>query len=157
MLKTTVTQLCSEARNLGITDGEKKVRDEIAAAEARAKKIGERKAALQKCGLPLPDATLDNLLAGTDEEFGVAQKKAEDRIAALRTKGVALNSQSPLAMKVWLPEDQYQVFESLALETIKGGDPMLTPPTQPGSKIGMLAIIVVVVAILAAIIGYLLV
>jgi hypothetical protein len=34
--------------------------------------------------------------------------------------------------KVWLPGDQWAVFEALAKETIKGGDPLVTRP--PGAS-----------------------
>jgi len=84
---------------------------------------------LQTCGLPIPDARLEGVLAGTGEEFTAAQALAQSRIAALQQRGVALNSNSPLAAKVWLPEEQWQVFESLAVETLKGADPLVTSAT----------------------------
>jgi hypothetical protein len=125
--KETVTQLCSAAKDLGLADGEKKVRDEIKGQEALKVLIATRKETVQKCGLPVPDATLEKALGGTEEEFKVAQQTATDRIAALQKKGVAINSKNPLAMRVWLPEDQYKIFEELFVSTVKGGDPLITP------------------------------
>ena len=129
VLKETLTQLCSEASRLGLEAGEKKVRDEVVATAARQAVITTRKAGLQTCGLPVPDARLESVLAGTEDEFKAAQTLAQNRIAALQKRGVALNSNSPLGAKVWLPEEQWQVFESLAVETLKGGgDPLVTSP-----------------------------
>ena len=127
--KETCTQLCSAAKDLGLAEGEKKVRAEIAAGAVRQSLITTRKAELQTCGLPIPDARLKGVLAGTGEEFTAAQALAQSRIAALQQRGVALNSSSPLAAKVWLPEEQWQVFESLAVETLKGADPLVTSAT----------------------------
>ena len=127
--KETCTQFCSAAKDLGLAEGEKKVRAEIAASAARQSLITTRKADLQNCGLPIPDARLEGVLAGTGEEFTAVQALAQSRIAALQQKGVALNSNSPLAAKVWLPEEQWQVFESLAVETLKGADPLVTSAT----------------------------
>ena len=127
--KETCTQLCSAAKDLGLAEGEKKVRAEIAAGAVRQSLITTRKAELQTCGLPIPDARLEGVLAGTGEEFTAAQALAQSRIAALQQRGVALNSSSPLAAKVWLPEEQWQVFESLAVETLKGADPLVTNAT----------------------------
>ena len=127
--KETCTQLCSAAKDLGLAEGEKKVRAEIAASAVRQSLITTRKAELQTCGLPIPDARLEGVLAGTGEEFTAAQALAQSRIAALQQRGVALNSNSPLAAKVWLPEEQWQVFESLAVETLKGADPLVTSAT----------------------------
>ena len=127
--KETCTQFCSAAKDLGLAEGEKKVRAEIAASAVRQSLITTRKAELQTCGLPIPDARLEGVLAGTGEEFTAAQALAQSRIAALQQRGVALNSNSPLAAKVWLPEEQWQVFESLAVETLKGADPLVTSAT----------------------------
>jgi len=127
--KETCTQFCSAAKDLGLAEGEKKVREEIAASAVRQSLISTRKAELQTCGLPIPDARLEGVLAGTGEEFTAAQALAQSRIAALQQRGVALNSNSPLAAKVWLPEEQWQVFESLAVETLKGADPLVTSAT----------------------------
>ena len=127
--KETCTQFCSAAKDLGLAEGEKKVRAEIAASAVRQSLITTRKAELQTCGLPIPDARLEGVLAGTGEEFTAVQALAQSRIAALQQKGVALNSNSPLGAKVWLPEEQWQVFESLAVETLKGADPLVTSAT----------------------------
>jgi len=127
--KETCTQFCSAAKDLGLAEGEKKVRAEIAASAVRQSLITTRKAELQTCGLPIPDARLEGVLAGTGEEFTAAQALAQSRIAALQQRGVALNSNSPLGAKVWLPEEQWQVFESLAVETLKGADPLVTSAT----------------------------
>ena len=131
--KETATQLCSAAKDLGLQEGEKKVRDEIAAAAARQTLINTRKATLQTCSLPIPDSKLEGVLAGTDDEFKAAQKLVEDRKVALQKKGVALNSNSPLLGRLWLPQDQYDVFESLATETLHGGNPLVTNPGPTSS------------------------
>jgi len=128
--KATVLQLCSQATTTGLTQGEKKVRDEQAATAALQMVITTRKTHLQTCGVPVPDAALEAVLGGTEEAFAALQKTAEQRVAALQKKGVALNSKSPLGAKVWLPADQWTVFESLVTETIKGGDPLAAAPAH---------------------------
>ena len=82
--KETCTQLCSAAKDLGLAEGEKKVRAEMAASAARQSLITTRKAELQICGLPIPDARLEGVLAGTGEEFTAAQALAQSRIALSR-------------------------------------------------------------------------
>jgi hypothetical protein len=133
--KETHTQLCTAAKDLGFKEGEKKVRDEITAKEARKSLINTRRASLQTCGLPVPDEKLEEALAGTEEQFKAAQTTAENRIAALQKKGVALNSKSPLLAKVWLPQEQWEVFESLAVETLRGGDPLVAPAVNPNNGV----------------------
>lgn len=126
-------QLCSAAKDLGLKEGEQKVRTEIEAEKTRKAKIGERKTHLQTCGLPIPDEKLESVLGGSDDDFKTAQKLAEDRLAALAKKGVALNSESPLRMRVWLPQDQYEIFELMAIENLKSGDGLVTSNGAPGS------------------------
>jgi hypothetical protein len=128
VVKETVTQLCSQAKELGFKDGEKKVRDEVAETTARKGRIDTRKAALQTAGLPVPDAKIESLIGGTDEEFNVLKATAESRIAGLQKKGIALNSKSALGPKVWLPEEQWTTHEALITEHLSSGNPLATPP-----------------------------
>lgn len=67
-------KLCSAAKAMGVTECEKKVSDEVAAGVARQGVITTRKAMLQTCGLPIPDARLGSVLAGTEDEFAAAHK-----------------------------------------------------------------------------------
>lgn len=111
--KDTLTSLCSEAKLQGEQAGEQKVRDELAAAAAKAKVLTDRKAAVQTAGLPLPE---DALLEGTDEEFTARQTVAATRVENLRKLGVSHNSAT--LVKAWLPADQYDNFEKCAAELL---------------------------------------
>jgi hypothetical protein len=133
VLKTTVTQLCSEAKAAGMAEGEAKIREEVAKTEAANKNIATRKGLLQTAGLPVPEAAFENILGGTEDEFATVRTTAEARIAGLQKKGIALNSKSPLLAKVYLPKDQWEIFESLAQETIRGGTPLAPPPGGPAN------------------------
>ncbi|HEX3800261.1 MAG TPA: hypothetical protein VH413_16315 [Verrucomicrobiae bacterium] len=128
--KGTVQQLCSAAKDQGIELGKETIRTEITAKEQTTAAIAKRKTILQTCSLPLPEAALESVLGGTDEAFEAAKQTAEGRIQALCSKGVAITAASKIGAKVWLPKEQWEVFESLALETLSGGDPLVVPPTQ---------------------------
>lgn len=127
LTKEMSTQLCSAARDQGWQLGEKKVRDELSAKETTVKLIGDRKKLVQTAGLPVPDATLEHLLSGTDDEFAVKRTTAESRIAKLQQAGIALNSASTLRANVWLPESEWNTFEKLAKEMLGLGDPLVAP------------------------------
>lgn len=122
-------QLCAAARTTGLGEGETKVRAEVQAKEVRVQRAEARKTLLQTAGLPIPEAAMMAALEGTDEEFAAAQKVAEGRIASLQQKGVALNSKThpQLLAKVWLPVEQWNVFEPLMVEAVKGGNPLAAP------------------------------
>jgi hypothetical protein len=123
--KDTVTQLCADAKNLGIAEGEKKVRDEIAAEAATTKLIATRKDALQKAGKPLPEAEFERVLAGSEEEFNKVLAKFDTRLDGLKKAGVQLAG-SPLLSKLFLPDEQYGVFE----KTVSSIDALKTPPAE---------------------------
>jgi hypothetical protein len=141
--KATVTQLCSEARTAGLTEGESKVRVEVQAQAERTTRIGARKTALQTAGLPMPDAALEALLGGTEEEFTTIKTTAQNRIDALRKRGVALNAKSSLLGKVFLPEAQWKPLEDLVVETLSSGaDPLITSanPVAGGAPHGPICV-----------------
>lgn len=119
--KATVQQLCSEAKNAGILEGENKIRQETQANADRAKVVETRKAQVQTAGLPLPAAEIEKLLGGSETEFSAHLKKAQDRFASLK-KHSALNSKSPLMTKIWLADNEFSTFEQLLKDTI--GEPL---------------------------------
>lgn len=130
------TQLCTEAE----ARGEKKVRDEIALATEAAKVIETRKGEVATAGLPIPDADMLKMLAGTPEEFAARKTKAESRIEKLRTDGIVLNAKSPLLAKVWLDDTAYAAWEQIAKEAFKGAG-QLTPPGPGDTGPKILAIV----------------
>ncbi|MDE2105478.1 MAG: hypothetical protein KGL39_50085 [Patescibacteria group bacterium] len=123
--KDTVGQLCAEAKKNGIAEGEKKVRDEISAAEAVRAQIAGRKTELQKAGKPLPEAEFESVLGGTDEQFKAVTDKYDARLAALNKAGVQLAG-SPLLAKLYLPDSEYKTFEP----TVTSIDALKTPPVE---------------------------
>ena len=133
--KDTATQLCSAAKDLGLQEGEKKVRDEIAATEARKALIVGRKASLQTCGLPVPSEKLESVLAAPDADFTATQKLVEDRIAALQKKGMAINSKTNLDI-VWLPQSQYDMLEPLITGAAQANPLVVNPGTSSPASSG---------------------
>ena len=122
MAKATVTQLCADAKLLGLTEGEKKVRDEQIAAAALAAKVTERKGVLSTAGLPLPDAEVDRLLGGPDTEFAAHRARCEAQLGEFAKRGIQLNAASAARAKVWLPTEQFNGFLALAdgIPALKG-------------------------------------
>ncbi|MDE2101795.1 MAG: hypothetical protein KGL39_31400 [Patescibacteria group bacterium] len=123
--KDTVGQLCAEAKKNGIAEGEKKVRDEISAAEAVRAQIAGRRTELQKAGKPLPEAEFESVLGGTEEQFKAVTDKYDARLAALNKAGVQLAG-SPLLSKLYLPDSDYKTFEA----TVTSIDALKTPPVE---------------------------
>jgi hypothetical protein len=123
--KDTVTQLCADAKKLGIAEGEKNIRDQMAAESATAKLISDRKDALQKAGKPIPEAEFERVLAGTDEQFNAVVTKFDARLAGLKKAGVQLAG-SPLMSKLFLPDADYRTFEA----TVTSIDALKTPPRE---------------------------
>lgn len=119
--KATVQQLCSEAKNAGIVEGEAKVRQETNASAEKARLVETRKAQVQTAGLPLPELEVEKILGGSETDFAATLKKAQDRFAGLK-KHSALNSKSPLMAKIWLRESEFSTFEQLLKDTI--GEPL---------------------------------
>lgn len=119
--KATVQQLCSEAKNAGIAEGENKVREEVNASAEKTKLVEARKTQVQTAGLPLPESEIEKILGGSDTDFAATLKKAQDRFAGLK-KHSALNSKSPLMAKIWLGESEFSTFEQLLKDTI--GEPL---------------------------------
>lgn len=119
--KATVQQLCSEAKNAGILEGENKVRQESQASADRARLVETRKTQVQTAGLPLPETEIEKILGGSETEFAAQLKKAQDRFGNLK-KHSALNSKSPLMAKIWLADSEFSTFEQLLKDTI--GEPL---------------------------------
>ncbi len=138
--KATVEQLCSVAKTNGLTEGEKKVRDEIAAKAAVTAKVAERTTALQTAGLPLPDAEIERLLGGTDEEFAAHRTRVEAHLAQFKDKGIQLAANSTARAKAWLAADAFKGFLALAdgIPSLKGGgaepfaNGLAKSPASPG-------------------------
>lgn len=126
--------LCSNAKSEGLTEGEQKVRDEIAAKEKKGQLIAERKNFLTTNGLPLPaeDAALD----GTDDEFKARTETAKARVEKLKGHKVALNS--PVMPYVWADEKEFKGVETaLTAQRASAGAPPAEPlATPPGGSTG---------------------
>ncbi len=108
--KATVTQLCSEAKTNGLTEGETRVRNEMAAKAAAEQKIAERKTALQTAGFPVPETDMEKFLGGTDEEFNARRTRAQTRQEALKTQGYVIQS-AHLLTNLWREDAEYKAFE----------------------------------------------
>jgi hypothetical protein len=135
-----VASLCSAAKTNGLAEGEKKVRDEITAAEAVAQTVGARKTALQTASFPLPN--VDEVLRGTDEQFNAAKATAEARLADLKSKGISLNAD--LMSKVWLAEPAYNDFRTLveSIPALKGEQPFAGAGGSQKSEAGPVTFLV---------------
>ncbi len=131
--KETVTALCSDVKAKALEDGRNEgrteVRTEVAKEKLAAKTIIDRRALLATNSLPLPEN--DSVLGGTEEEFTALQAKAKTRIELLKGKGVSMNSK--LLPKVWLPDNEFSVVETLITENMsRGAEPFAGGPS-PGS------------------------
>lgn len=109
--KARLTQLCAESKLQGMTEGEQKVKSEIAATAAQEKLIGERRGLLQAASLPLPERELEvAILGGTEEQFAARKTAFETRRAALKQEGIQLASDEALT-NLWLDDAAYKGFE----------------------------------------------
>ena len=107
--KNTVDQLCSVAKNLGITEGREAVAAEAAAKLASEKLAGDRTAALTTAGLPLPDADVAAVLQASEEVFAAARTTAESRIKGFTEAGIELSPE--LAANVWASDAAFKTFQ----------------------------------------------
>jgi len=127
--KDMVTSLCSAAKAKGLEEGELKVREEVKVKEVKTQLVSTRKAALATAGVPLPSEKLESILAADEAEFNGAKAKVEVRRGVLNKKGIALNSNTKdLAANLWLPEDQWTLFEQMCSSFVGGPDPLLSKP-----------------------------
>ena len=111
--KVTLEQLCSSAKLTGFSEGQAKVREELAAEVEAGKVIALRKTALQEAGLPLPEAELERVILGADDAAFQARKAAFiARQAELTSEGIQLNADGGLA-NLWLDEAPYKSFKKL--------------------------------------------
>lgn len=126
------TQLCSAAKSTGLEEGKAALLAEQQAEATRKQTIETRKAALQTAGLPLPEADLEKLLGGTDEEFAATQTKVDTRVKALKAKN-AFHSQ--IGKFMWLDDANFAAFEALAGDIRKstGHEPLQQPNPAPGA------------------------
>ena len=121
----TVTQLCADARKLGVAEGEQNVRTAMAAEEAARALVATRKQALQTAGLPLPETAFEEVLSGSPEAFTALQTQYHARLGDLQKQGIQLAS-SPLLPKLYLPEAQYALFA----QVVSGIAALKTPPVE---------------------------
>ncbi len=137
--KEKVTELCSAAHTIGLTEGEAKIKGEVAAQAVVQAKIAERKTGL--CSEKLPTPEVEALLAGTDEEFTARKTAAVERTPVLLKKGFSLNSKT-VAQLAWASAEEYtrelgkidQLFSERAAPA--AGNMFLAPPAgtaEPGA------------------------
>jgi len=126
-------ELCRMAKEAGIKEGEKKVRDELAAYEARKQLIAKRRGLVQTRGLAMPGEQWESILAEPEAEFQAALIKVSSRVEALQKRGLALNSESALAGNLWLPDEFWPCFEELLAERAAVRDQQVAPGT-PASR-----------------------
>ena len=126
--KSTVEQLCSAAKALGISEGRTAVELEHAAEVAAAQLQATRATALTTAGLPLPDASVASVLRASEELFTAARATAETRLQALTAAGLELSP--ALLANVWAPASHYDVFQSL----VTGIAALKRAPRPPASE-----------------------
>jgi hypothetical protein len=138
--KDTHSQLCSAARDGGIKQGRDAARAELTQEREREQLITQRKESLQTASLPGVTTDVEQLireaLGGSEEQFNAFKATAQQRLEKFKSAGVVYNSQNPVFAKVYLPEDQFKVFEGLFMDPaiVGGHEPFAKGPaagTQP--------------------------
>lgn len=109
--ETTVKQMCSAAKDVGITEGKAEADRLLQAERERQNLITQRKADLQKASVPLPEGEFERVLGLKEEEFKAAKSEFESRLALLKKDNIQLSSE--LLANLWLPKDQYATFEKM--------------------------------------------
>jgi hypothetical protein len=148
--KTTVDQLCSAAKDLGIKEGRAAEAADAAARVAAEKLATERTAALTTAGLPLPEAEPNlglasaAILRAPEAEFNAAKATLEARIKGFTEAGLELPAE--LLAACWAPEAEFKRFQktvtSIPALKVRAGrataEPFATPPAggavKPGTK-----------------------
>lgn len=133
--KTTVDQLCSAAKDLGIKEGRAAEKADAAALVAAEKLATDRTAALTTAGLPLPEPEVAAILRAPEADFNAAKATAETRIRAFTEAGLELPTE--LLASCWAPEAEFKKFQKTvtsipALKVRVGratAEPFATPPT----------------------------
>ena len=126
-------ELCRMAKEAGIKEGEQRVSDELAAHEARKQLIAKHRGLVQTRGFAMPGEQWESILAEPEAEFQAALIKVSSRVEALQKRGLALNSESPLAGNLWLPDEFWPCFEELLAERAAVRDQQVAPGT-PASR-----------------------
>jgi len=135
--KTTVDQLCSAAKDLGIKEGRAAEKADAEARMAAEKLATERTTALTQAGLPLPEAEPNlglasaAILRAPEAEFTAARGTVETRIRAFTEAGLELPSE--LLAACWAPETEFKKFQKTvtsipALKRKTAAEPFATPP-----------------------------
>lgn len=115
------TEACSQAKQLGMTEGETRVRTELATTEKRVKLVGDRRKQVETASLPLPSGELESILGLEDAEFTAAQAKAKTRNEFLTTNRITLNS--AYRGRVWDTDGNWALVEAAVKEIVnsRGG------------------------------------
>ena len=138
--KTTVDQLCSAAKDLGIKEGRAAEKADAEARVAAEKLATERTAALTQAGLPLPEAEPNlgqasaAILRAPEAEFTAARGTVETRIKGFTEAGLELPAE--LLATCWAPEAEFKKFQktvtSIPALKVRAGrttaEPFATPP-----------------------------
>jgi hypothetical protein len=143
--KTTVDQLCSAAKDLGIKEGRAAEKADAEARLAAEKLATERTAALTQAGLPLPEAEPNPglapnlglasaaILRAPEAEFAAARGTVETRIKGFTEAGLELPAE--LLAACWAPEAEFKKFQktvtSIPALKVRAGrvaEPFATPP-----------------------------
>jgi len=132
--KTTVDQLCSAAKDLGIKEGRAAEKAEAEARLAAEKLATERTAALTQAGLPLPEAEVAAILRAPEADFTAAKGTVETRIKGFTEAGLELPAE--LLAACWAPEAEFKKFQktvtSIPALKVRAGrataEPFATPP-----------------------------
>jgi len=143
--KTTVDQLCSAAKDLGIKEGRASLQSELDARLAGDKLASDRTAALTAAGIPLPESEVAAVLRASEDHFVAARTTVETRLKAFTEAGLELPSD--LLANCWLPESDFKKFQktvtSIPALKVRGGavaaEPFASPPVGGGSGSGATA------------------
>ena len=133
--KSTVSQLCSAAKDLGLKEGRAQLQTEVDARQAGEKLASERKTALTAAGLPLPEAEAAAILAESEERYNAARTTTETRVKAITAAGLDLPAE--LLANCWLPDADFQKFQKTvtsipALKVRAAAEPFASPPVGGG-------------------------
>jgi hypothetical protein len=135
--KDTHSQLCSAAREGGVKQGRDAALAEITQQREKEQLIATRKETLQTASLPGVTADVEKLireaLGGSEEQFKAFKDTAAQRLEKFKSAGVVYNSENPVFAKIYLPEEQFKVFEGLFLDPaiVGGHEPFAKPPAGP--------------------------
>ncbi len=144
--KDTHAQLCSVAKAGGMKEGRDAALAEMKTQREQEQLVARRKEALQTASLPGITPDVEKLvleaLGGSEEQFAAFQAQAKARLEKFEAAGVSYNSRNPVFAKIYLPEDQFKVFEGLFMDAARtaGHEPFAKGPSTGAQPTGAMLV-----------------